>query len=128
MTGEPAPLSGKAEVLAPRPGLNTLKQVRYQIWDRRDCGIQPGAAVLYALEGYEKLIPTITHTLGEHEGMVVRAYLPHPSPALLMTAPGPARNILGAGRPGFGRAQEHDPARRRVRAGRRYPHPTGARH
>jgi hypothetical protein len=68
ISGEPAPLSGKAEVLPPQPGKNTLKQVRYQIWDRRECGILPGAAVWYALEGYEKLIPTITHTLGEHEG------------------------------------------------------------
>eukprot|EP00966_Prymnesium_polylepis_P070434 1636870-Prymnesium_polylepis.1 len=28
MSGEPAPLSGKAEVLPPQPGKNTLKQVR----------------------------------------------------------------------------------------------------
>ena len=92
MTGEPPSRNGEAEFLPP-PQRPILKQVRYLIWDRRECGIQPGAAVWYALEGYENLVPTITHTLGEHDGMVVRAYVPHPSAALLMNGPGPQKDV-----------------------------------
>eukprot|EP00966_Prymnesium_polylepis_P237103 5483951-Prymnesium_polylepis.1 len=42
------------------------------------------------LAGFEINIPTITHTIGAHDGLVARAYLPNPSP-LLLKADEPAK-------------------------------------
>eukprot|EP00966_Prymnesium_polylepis_P004652 106624-Prymnesium_polylepis.1 len=63
--------------------------------------------------------------------MVVRAYLPRPSSALLMTGPGPGRHCwksYGSRPSRFWACAKHDPARRGVGAGRRRAHPAGDRH
>eukprot|EP00966_Prymnesium_polylepis_P316506 7313377-Prymnesium_polylepis.1 len=47
-------------------------------------------AVWLCLAGFEVNIPTITHTIGAHDGLVARAFLRNPSP-LILKADEPAK-------------------------------------
>ena len=86
-------VSSSALQRKPNGGKAVFMQVRYVRWPRDECGMKPGVAIWMCLAGFEINIPTITHTIGAHEGLVARAYLPNPSP-LLLKADEPAKREL----------------------------------
>ena len=88
MVSSPAP-----QRVQPNGGRPIFKQVRFVRWPRDECGLKPGVAIWMCLAGYEINIPTITHTIGAHDGVVARGYLPNPSP-LLLKADEPAKREL----------------------------------
>jgi hypothetical protein len=86
-------VSSSALQRKPNGGKAVFMQVRYVRWPRDECGMKPGVAIWMCLAGFEINIPTITHTIGAHEGLVACAYLPNPSP-LLLKADEPAKREL----------------------------------